>query len=298
MGFPRKPIYFIDGNQLNCRRANLSFCKGGVIGKMTSEIKSAILGMLLGDASAYMHGDRFRLSFTHGDKQRDYILHKAELLSPYTGTKPKKAMGDCFGKRYPYWHYGTLISSDFRFLGMCYDEDGKKYVSQEWVDCLDIISLAYWYMDDGYLDKGRSCHFCTNSFSMPECKRLEKKLQSMGFATQIYFQRTTYRGSKRKYPLLKLDYRSSREFLKQIDPLIVECLRYKSRIHVYEERKCDFCGDTLVQHRRHGKRSSCPKKNCKKLHRDDYMREYRDKNLERIREHDRKRYADKKAKAS
>lgn len=259
-------VYLIDGNAFNCRKDNFSFFKCGIRGKMTNKLKCVILGTLLGDASVSVfesHGEkRFRMREAHCDKQRDYLFHKAKLLSPYLTAKPKKAV------RGPYisWVVQTRTSCDFDFLEMCCNKKNKKYVSQEWVDNLTLVSLAYWYMDDGFLERGRYVNFSTQSFSAPECNRLVNKLKDMGFNAWTAPRRVTWRGTKRKYLIIRMDYWSSRKFLKKIDHLIVKCMKYKTRIvDAFKETKCDFCGnDMLLRGRRlSSTRKSCPKKECR-----------------------------------
>lgn len=256
---------------------------------MTEDLKGFILGTLLGDASVHIYKNkcgekRFSLSVTHGEDQRDYIVHKSQLLSSYIRTGPRRSLNtEGFGGRHYRWQLCTRVTSDFGFLHMCYNKKGKKHVSQAWVDNLTLISLAYWYMDDGTLRNKKYVKFCTYGFSIPECTRLVKKLQKMGFTSKILFSHKWHKGSKRNYPYIIMDHLSSRKFLKEIDHLIVECLKYKSEIiEILKETKCDFCGDAI---RVRGKRAnskwkSCSRKECRAAHNSRNCKEWHDKNLD------------------
>lgn len=267
--------YFKDGNSLNFRKSNLSAYVSDVNGKMTNEIKAFILGTLLGDFSLWHSkplGKRYGLQCTHGDAQKEYLFHKADILSAYVKTAPigyKAKAKQTFGLGQTHWKLGTVLSSDFRFVDMCHDAKFKKHVSQEWVDSLTLVSLAYWYMDDGYLDRNRYVNFCTHSFSVLECQRLVKRLGEMGFQARIRRVSGRWKGKTRYYPGITMGYLSSEQFLGQIDHLIVDCLKYKCKIDkgIFEEVPCDFCGDMILRKTSKTRRwASCSRKECKTAH--------------------------------
>jgi len=265
----------INTTGLDFRKSNLSFYKHNIIGKMTDELKAFILGTLLGDASSHINHNkygerRFGLRCTHGEKQRDYLFHKARLLSAYMKAGPRRSTQvrrAGYKKRHS-WSFGTCVCSDFDFLDMCYDRNHKKYVSQKWVDNLTLASLAYWYMDDGYLSDGRWCHFSTCSFSIVECNRLAGKLKRMGFHSWVFVNRPTIKGIKKCYPIIRMESSSSKEFLKQIGHLVPKCLKYKCRFRETKTNQCSFCGDAIkaFKHKKTTKWRirSCSKKECEK----------------------------------
>jgi len=274
----RRMVFFKDGNPLNCRKSNLLFYSQDVTGKMTDELKSVILGTLLGDSSVQHSKDksgkrRFLLQCQHGEDQKDYLFHKAELLSSYVKAKPKRIRNAGYGGPENHcWRFHTGRVSDFDFLDMCYDKNDKKYVSQEWVDNLTLVSLAYWYMDDGTINSGRYVSFCTYGFSVPECNRLVKKLRDMGFAAKVTIIRRP-RPNNRKYPLIIMDSPSSKRFLEQVGHLIVDCLKYKTHITYPVAGECSFCGDE-VPGRGNCNWRSCSKEECKTLHKNALSRKY------------------------
>lgn len=302
----RRKVFFIDGNRFNFRKANFSFYQRDVKGKMAAELRGFILGTLLGDGSVRIYKNkygerRFALEFGHGDKQRDYIFHKAKLLSAYVTTKPKRFLNRGFGESHYLWRFSTRTASDLDFLNMCYNKKGKKYVSQKWVDSLTITSLAYWYMDDGCLSDNRRIYFCTHSFSRSECDRLVEKLQKMGFPARA----ETLKGQRKHYPVIRMDYWSSKKFLDQIGRLIVDCLKYKSDIiDAHRKVKCYFCGKEILASGRRSdfKYPACSNKDCKRSARRrkdkatnrEYDKKYYAKNRQHICERIRKRRAEKR----
>lgn len=264
-----RPVFQRDGNGFNCRRSNLSIYANTVTGKMTDELKEFILGTLLGDTGARVldnvYGERrFSLMCGHGKKQKAYLMHKSRLLSAYVTNCPKSYWNKG-GRGFPdteLWRFSTVSSSDFDFLKMCYDENGKKRVSQEWVNSLTITSLAYWYMDDGNLNSNRYVFLFTNGFSVPECDLLVKRLGDMGFDASVKIDRLIGR-DKKEYPKIKMDYWASKKFLSRIDHLIVDSLKYKSDIlDAFKKVQCYFCG-YLTLACRTGKRAICRKKRCR-----------------------------------
>lgn len=119
----------------------------------------AIAGTLLGDGSISGNGTfsnncnrgslkksfcrRYRVKWTHGVCQRDYLQWKAKLfgvesLSDSVGGYSQTRLVRACTK--------SLIYESF-YRKIC--PDGKKQVTREWLDCVNELGLALWYMDDG-----------------------------------------------------------------------------------------------------------------------------------------------------
>ena len=156
------------------------------------EQEQLIYGSLLGDACLNYQVIRsnktgkpletYKLCFAHSDKHLDYLIWKMDFL----GCGIKSNHGLKIGARTS-GHGSTMRHFAFShtptlkvIASLCHDANHNKRLSAEWVDKLDWLGLAFWYMDDGTLalrdDGGRSIRFCTNSFSNPELDLLQEML--------------------------------------------------------------------------------------------------------------------------
>lgn len=114
-----------------------------------------IVGTLLGDA--YVSKDK-RFGFTHSAVQRDYFNHKVAVLEEY-GMASKVREYQTKGNRYQEYDIKSALALQARVaVGSRWKElrekwypDGKKVVPLDIQ--LDPIALAYWYMDDGSVNK-------------------------------------------------------------------------------------------------------------------------------------------------
>lgn len=134
---------------------------------MNKDKKAILIGMVLGDGSIkkeqYTHRDGKTktygvFSVTHGIKQEDYLIHKAELLSQclkqkapkigyYTASTAYGEISSCkMTKQHPY----------FRILRKWLYPNNKKYISSFILNKLNPQAIAIWYMDDGGLSKRKS----------------------------------------------------------------------------------------------------------------------------------------------
>ncbi len=105
-----------------------------------------VLGSLMGDGNLSPNrrdrkGVRFRMG--HGAKQVDYLKWKAELLGNIAHSVRDNAKGARFVDFTPLPELAELQRA--MYLG-----DGKKFLSEEYLKALTPLSLAIWYMDDGF----------------------------------------------------------------------------------------------------------------------------------------------------
>lgn len=133
--------------------------------------KQFVLGTLLGTGCLAGAGSSSSyLSWTHSIKQKEYIEHKAKILGELTSgvkvTKPIRYL------KTPRTHLETKHVSTFHEIEeICYDcLTKKKTVTKEWAQQLDLVSLAFWYLDAGSLQNNKkSINFSTNFYTKEEC---------------------------------------------------------------------------------------------------------------------------------
>lgn len=144
----------------------------------TAKQREYLFGSLLGDDYIRKHNDGKYpfLQVTHGIEQREYVEWKHKIWEQIVpgGIKRdipiKTPTGVCYADRFT-----TAAHPDFtEFFEMFY-QDGRKVVSEEIIRNLTSLSLAVWYMDDGYYKRHRGrAQLSTNSFTREENVMIKK----------------------------------------------------------------------------------------------------------------------------
>jgi ATP-dependent exoDNAse (exonuclease V) alpha subunit len=214
-------IYIPNGKKLasELKVGELVLVKGTFL---NSYQKSFLFGTLLGDAHIPKGTTRKRISFVHGQGQKDYLLLKKALY----GGKSYEVSGG-YKKEKKLLHCYTPQIDDLEILyPIFYDENGRKRITQEWLSNLDEIGLAAWYMDDGQLSnqKGRShsAVLHTEGFKKNDCKQIVNWLkQQWGINSSVY------RVGKRGYFIIRVTCESSVKFWNITAKHTVPSMSYK-----------------------------------------------------------------------
>ncbi len=164
----------------------------GSRGILTKRQRQILVGTLLGDGHLEQNGKYCRLRVDHYSKQKDYIFWMAkefELFSlkpRITSERDKRS-----GKTYIGWHFSTKslpIFSEFRRL---FYKNKKKIIPLKISEMMYDLSLAIWYMDDGFRRRdSKGFYLCSSSFTGEEQKILLKMLlEKFGIEARIHHQR-------------------------------------------------------------------------------------------------------------
>ncbi|MBR4304206.1 MAG: hypothetical protein IKT81_02620 [Clostridia bacterium] len=184
--------------------------------------KDICFGSLLGDAYLRPSGNNASLSFTHGERQLDYLRWKYNEFSDFVTMKDFNKSHKEFRGNLPTYSFSTVSHP---FLGwareICYP-DGRKKVSDFWLSQLSPLSLAVWYMDDGSINKRyKTIVLCTNSFSAEEHQLLiEYFRSSYGIEAKLEPRRNGQF-------VLRINSSQSKSFLDIVAPHIPDCMNYK-----------------------------------------------------------------------
>lgn len=187
---------------------------------ISSKQKEILFGGLLGDICIKKHNKNYRGHIVHSIKQIEYAQYLHNELSNISGifrfikVKIKdRSYDECQFALRPNLELESLYKSFYE------DFKGKKDVPYN-LDLLTPLSIAVWFMDDGFLlDNGhsKSLGFSTCSFSLEGLLRLQKKLE------ETYNVKTIIR--KNFYLIVK---RESAITLKNIiEPYIIDSMKYK-----------------------------------------------------------------------
>ena len=112
--------------------------------------KQIILGGLLGDS--YFNKGKNSVRFSHCAKQLEYLewkynffVTKANICSVYHTWNGNKYLQYCFeiSKKYIDEDFISFIKRNL------YSNDGRKKISLKYLNELDSLGLAVWWMDDG-----------------------------------------------------------------------------------------------------------------------------------------------------
>lgn len=171
-----------------------------------------LIGCILGDAYITKLG---KIRIEHSLKQKDYLLWKYNELKSlaysriYEAKRRDKRNGNVYRSLY------ITLRQYFRPWRNIWYRDNRKIFPEE--ISITNLSLAVWYMDDGYLDEGRRFMISIDGFSEEDKKRIKKFFQE-----KLHLETVIH--SHKKLLIRKC---SAGDFLEKIKPFILPCMKYK-----------------------------------------------------------------------
>ena len=191
----------------------------------TQRQKDIALGSLLGDAYLRPSGKSHRshsLSFTHGEKQLEYLQWKLHEFRNFVTTETLTVHPSTFHGNAPTYSFSTISHPYLHELRqLCYP-NGVKTVTQAWLDLLSPLSFAVWYLDDGSRNKRYgTIVLCTNSFSFDQQTLLVEYFSSR-FNIEVKIE-----PRRNGQSVLRINASQSKRFLELISPHIPDCMAYK-----------------------------------------------------------------------
>lgn len=203
--------------------------------------KSIILGTLLGDgclikSSKTEESTLYRLSLTHSDRQKEYIEWKWKEMRPFTSDngliryerKDGKLRKD--GSPLVQYHVTTIGHDELaRIKGLLY-RGKKKFVTRRYLNMLDPLSLAVWYMDDGSYNQ-RSMRLHTSGFSLSEHNAIKiwfwQKWRIECKISIIKNNKNQRYGTRKQYYYLRFNVNNTRIFHDLVRQYIIPSMQYK-----------------------------------------------------------------------
>lgn len=179
-----------------------------IVGQRSEEI---LIGCILGDAYITKKG---QIRIEHGPKQKEYLLWKYNELKSlaYQRICEAERKDKRSGKMYKSFY--ITLRQYFRSWHNIWYRDNKKVFPQDIP--ITNLSLAVWYMDDGYWDR-KAVFLSIDGFSKTD----RRKIQQF-FRDQLKIESTINIRGK-----LRIRKRSEENFIERIKPYIVSCMRYK-----------------------------------------------------------------------
>ena len=199
---------------------------------LTYQQEQLILGSLLGDASLTYRRDNYDFQVGQCLEQREYLEHKANILNTNVSSYIKGDGSFSAGKVFYKTNYNNKYELE-KVYETCF-LNRRKTVNSRWVEKLDALGIAYWFMDDGssyvYKDDGAiGGEVATCSFSRSEIELLQNKLASFNIKTTINKHKSVYKGKVKYFLKLRLSQNSIDEFMDLIEPTVlsIPCMTYK-----------------------------------------------------------------------
>jgi len=199
---------------------------------MNKKFRGILIGMILGDATLRVRKDTQYpntwhnvLSIKHGEKQKEYIEYKANLIHSMFGGKPI-TVRPINNSGYP----GYLIYKSHKYFRILYKrmyKNGKKTFTSQVLNWLTPEGIAIWYMDDGSLcakkrnGKIHAYDLYLNTYSTKE--ENEVIIQYFQDAYDIHFTLSKNKGLYR----IRCGTKEARKFIELVKPYIIPSMQYK-----------------------------------------------------------------------
>ncbi|MFA5013911.1 MAG: DegT/DnrJ/EryC1/StrS family aminotransferase [Actinomycetota bacterium] len=209
--------------------------------KLNKNQNKLLLGMLLGDGAISLsirnkNDGKCRLYIGHTEKQKEYIDLKKKALADF-GLKYEFIPYRKASNSKPFIRVRSSFGIQWKLIRKRFYKDSKRIIPNDLnKDDFNALTLAVWYMDDGALNGGKSYRgngsaiICTDRYSLPEVKRLNKILHQLGLKSNI---QTLKKNNKVVYHLYigngqyKNLHNSAKVFFSIIAPYVPTSMRYK-----------------------------------------------------------------------
>lgn len=185
--------------------------------------KDVMYGSILGDG--YLRstsGVSWSLVFAHGEKQLEYLRWKYDIFEQFVTTKKFGVMVRDFHGNAPVHSFATISHPEITAFYHLTHPNGKKLVTEEWLDLLSPLSLAVWYMDDGSLNKRYgTIVLSTNAYSLPELSLM------IDFFEKKYSLHAKLEKRRNDQYALRINASESKAFRSIITDYVPTCMSYK-----------------------------------------------------------------------
>ncbi len=193
---------------------------------MKRKQKSVIIGMILGDAFLQKTGEKnARIRLEHSEKQKDYLIWKASFFPEFFQGKPSflQRFNPVYQKTYRYIRWQSTSSPEIGKMRKLFYEQGRKKIPDNLpLIFKDPLTLAIWYMDDGYLyHRDKRIYLYLSPYTQEEQKIILKTLK-LNFGLKPILK-TKKKGNQ----VLIFPVKETQKFLSLVKPFIISSMRHK-----------------------------------------------------------------------
>ena len=192
------------------------------IKSLTKRQRAIVIGKILGDGTIEKNGNYSRLRVCQSDKQKDYVYWLYEELKPFVTNNIRTSKASGYRNSRDQFRFDTYSLQVFEEYRNLFYKNKKKIIPSSIKKLIfDPITLAVWYMDDGYKRTDNSgLYLCTSSFTDKENLILKDCLyKNFKIDTNIH-----YAGG---YARLHIPSRSMNTFVNLICKYLVKSMLYK-----------------------------------------------------------------------
>jgi len=197
--------------------------------ELSQEQHEFIIGTMLGDGCLQIRSGFYcdaHLGIRHGLSQLDYVNWKYDIMKDFVNHEIKYSSDTLHGKVYDSCYFRTICHPIFTDYQRMFYDSGVKVITNEIAEELTPLAIAVWYMDDGTTD-GKYAKFCTNSYTEPEQKRLQKVMLTKFGLTTVLWRCGYFKGSNQIVYNLVITKKSTQDFIDIVNPYIIESMKYK-----------------------------------------------------------------------
>lgn len=188
--------------------------------------KAVMIGSILGDGFLQKTGKKnARLRLEHSLKQKDYLLWKSQILSNFFQKKPDilERTNPKFGKTYQYIRNQSYSGLELGKFHKLFYVDSKKVIPNKISKFLnDPLSLAVWFMDDGYYyPRDKIAYIYMPKYNQESINNLLNALNlNYGLTPELKIK-------KRGEYVLIFTVKDTAKLMQIIRPYIIEPMSYK-----------------------------------------------------------------------
>lgn len=188
--------------------------------------KAVIIGSILGDGFLQKTGkNNARLRLEHSLKQKDYLLWKSQILSNFFQKKPDilERTNPKFNKTYQYIRNQSYSGLELGKFHKLFYVDSKKVIPNKISKLLnDPLSLAIWFMDDGYYyPRDKIAYIYMPKYNQESINNLLNALNlNYGLTPELKIK-------KRGEYVLIFTVKDTAKLMQIIKPYIIESMSYK-----------------------------------------------------------------------
>ena len=208
--------------------------------KLSSLQKQTLIGILLGDGclETQNNGRTYRLLIAQSEQHAFYCDHLYSLFSKWVLTPPKisthsnglkvkkfKTISHSSFRFYGQQFYENLALARFASPGLKIQKRRKKLpkLIHRW---LSARSLAYWFMDDGSWKSATSFGVILNTQNFKLCE-VQTLCQILTHRWNLQCWPRKQKNKLKVYYQIYISGRSFKQFLKIIEPYLIDSMRYK-----------------------------------------------------------------------
>ena len=171
--------------------------------KLTQRQESILLGIILGDGYLQKTGlKNARVRLEHGGAQKEYLIWKGKQFPRLFLGKPiyLERIHPKTKSTYHYWRWQSNSTPVVGNWHSRFYQNGKKIIPDNLPEMLhDPLSLAVWYMDDGYFNcKNHNCH---SLIYLGRVTRKEAEIAAQAISQNFSVQPRVYDKKNKGYAL-------------------------------------------------------------------------------------------------